>query len=541
MLKNFLRLFTLLSAVVILLIISVQLSINYLVSGNMSKEPENIAFHAPFFLIKRDLYSKPQSEWPAVIKELQTYYGYPLELKNIDDLDLNNDQKQQLYQNKILGPNYGILDDSEESDNIWYSTLKDSDLVILLYMSEPYKITVNRANKGIFYSFIKYMNEVPEAEWQNKFNFFQEQYGVKLQRLPVSDLNINVKQLNELKKGNIIGIDTGLFSFALYKNIQNTQDVLQLIPYGNSQPDNFLVNNYQFSVPVILALILAATLYLWMHPIWRDLNSLKSVTIKFGKGNFQLRSNLPKKSAIWDLSDTFNKMATRINNLLNSHKDLTNAVSHELRTPLSRLRFAIEMLNDEQDETLKQEFIDSMGIDIDELELLVSELLSYARFDRENPELKYCELNISEWLIEVIERIKSEQNTVNLQFFNILEDKSKYTSIDPKLIERALNNLIRNAIRYAKNRVDVSIYVKDNFYCISIEDDGIGIPEEDRKRILQPFFRIDSSRNRNTGGYGLGLSIVQQIIKWHKGKISISNSRYNGASFTLKLPIENNK
>ncbi|MFV1984016.1 MAG: ATP-binding protein [Thiohalomonadales bacterium] len=535
MLRNFFRIVVLLTFVVVVYITSVELVLFDFLEGNLSNNPDKSPYHVPFFTIKRELFSKPQSQWPEIIKELQKHYGYPLELKKFENLDLNVAQKKELKKDKILNLGGGNFFHSEE---IWYSTLKDSNLIIILYESDSDSNFLYRKNKGNFYGLFKYMTEVPETEWQRQFDLFQQQYGVIIKRTPIKELKIDNKMLIKLENDNIVGINLDLPTQTVFKIIPNSHDVLQIKLLGNLDSDNFLIKNLIPVILVLLASLLILALFLWMRPIWRDLNTLNSVTTKFGQGDFQIRSTLPKKSAIWNLSETFNNMATRISKLITSHKDLTNAVSHELRTPLSRLRFANAMLNEDKDDSHKQEYIDSMRVDIEELELLVSELLSYARFDRENPELKYCELNISDWLTEVIEKIESENINTNLQIINSINNKSQLINIDPKLIERVLNNLVRNAIRYAKNRVDICLSIKDNNCCISVDDDGSGIPESERERILQPFTRLDFSRNRKTGGYGLGLSIVQQIIKWHNGSINISTSRYKGASFEICLPIK---
>lgn len=537
MFKNFLKIFFVLALVAVVYVINIETLFIFFLGGDVSKNVDRSPFNIPFFLIKRDLYRKPQSKWLEMIKELQTHYGYPLELENINDTDLTIKQKNKLRKNKLLTLNNDFIS-FNFSEDIWYSTLKDSELILKLYMSESNNVVINQQSKGLFYSIIKYMDEVSETEWQQQFNLFLEQYGVLIKRFPITELKFNQKQILNLEQGKVIGVDMNLPSFMFYKKIHNSRYVLQFKPYGKINSNIFLINNYQFIFPVILAILLAMVLLLWMRPIWRDLYKLNLVTTNFGHGDFQARSMLTKKSAIWNLSNTFNNMATRISNLITSHKDLTNAVSHELRTPLSRLRFAIEMINEEKDEELKQELVDSMGIDINELELLISELLTHARFDRENPELKYCDLEIASWLSTLIEKIKCEKNNIDLKFINSLHNKSLILEFDPKLIERAMNNLIRNAIRYARNCVEISISIEHRFCCISIDDDGPGIPKTERQRILQAFTRIDSSRNKKTGGYGLGLSIVQQIIKWHKGEITIASSHYNGASFTIKLPIK---
>ncbi|MFV1985124.1 MAG: ATP-binding protein [Thiohalomonadales bacterium] len=536
MFKNLVRLVALITVIIVVFVFSIESMLNVLLLMINDGHNDEDLTHVPFYFIQYELNKKPQSKWQETIKTLQKNYDYPLDLININDLKLEIKQKKKLIETSLLTTEKVENNFYEE---IWYATLPESSLVIRMYRTDTITNNNDKAFKGIFKSINQFMNEHTEQEWQQQFKLFNEKYGLLIERVLIKDITLNKYLFSILQQGKVVVTNKDDPTSVFYYKINETDSVLQIRPFSNLSSDNFIVKNIEPILVSILVILIIIGLYLWMRPIWRDLKILNSVTTNFGDGDFQSRSTITKKSAIWQLSTTFNKMATRISKLITSHKDLTRAVSHELRTPLARLRFAIDMLNEETDETLKQDFIDSMGIDVDELELLISELLMYAKFERENPELHYTELDITIWLEKLIEKIQFEQITINLQFVNLMKDKTVLVEFDPKQIDRALNNLIRNAIRYAKNRVDVCLSIVDDYCCIAIDDDGPGIPETERERILQPFTRIDSSRNRKTGGYGLGLSIVQQIIKWHNGNISITTSRYNGASFKLMLPFKN--
>jgi len=540
MLKNFFKLYFLLAIVITVFAFNIETIMNFALIGNSLSELDKKSTSGPFFYIRQEFYNVPKSEWPSVISNLKKQFGYPIELKNISDVNLTTEQKEYLFENEMILTGGDFRSDLEEAEpEIWYVYLKDTDFVVRIYMSDTIGEQIDRYMKGIYYIMIKHLKNYPESDWQNRIDIYQRNYPNRINLILYSQLKFDQDKMIRLNQGKVIGFKHESAQQIYYKKIENSDFVMEIEPFGSKEMASarVLFDNFGLFLITVFALITAITLYLWMRPIWRDLKKLNLVTTTFGQGDFEARSDLPKKSAIWNLANTFNNMASRISKLITSHKDLTNAVSHELRTPLSRLRFAIEMLNEEKDEILKQEFVDSMGTDIDELELLVSELLTYARFDRENPELRYCKLNISQWLQDLTNKITAEDIDKELQIIDSIDEHSMEVTIDPKLLDRALNNLIRNALRYAKSRVDVGITIINDQCYISVDDDGAGIPENDRERILQPFTRLDYSRNRKTGGYGLGLSIVQQIIKWHNGKISIATSRYGGASFEICFPI----
>lgn len=175
---------------------------------------------------------------------------------------------------------------------------------------------------------------------------------------------------------------------------------------------------------------------------------------------------------------------------------------------------------------------------IDELADLVDELLIYARFDREGTgvELKVYSLD------------RSLKKVINARHFNSEKQchydnnwvHGKQTKVevgfDPKHLERAIGNLVTNGEKYSKSSIQISVNQRDNLTCIIIDDDGPGIPENERVDIFTPFKRLDTSRTRTTGGFGLGLAIVKQIAQWHGGDVVIQDSPKGGARFIFSWP-----
>ncbi len=177
-----------------------------------------------------------------------------------------------------------------------------------------------------------------------------------------------------------------------------------------------------------------------------------------------------------------------------------------------------------------------MKQDVCELDELIDEMLSYAKFGAHNLKLHVEEIHPEYWLRELIKPYDENNIIINLNVATETNDKAKTISIDTRLMSRAINNLIRNGLRYAKNQLKISLEISNKQVNLLVEDDGPGIPEQSREQIFQPFTRLDTSRDRQSGGYGLGLAITQKILQQHGGQINVEESRLGGAKFQLIWP-----
>jgi len=285
---------------------------------------------------------------------------------------------------------------------------------------------------------------------------------------------------------------------------------------------------------VFILASLGLIIFIWLWPMSRDLEQLRRATKEFGQGNFEIKAPTAKSTMIAPMILSFNMMAARIKRLIDAHKELTNAVSHELRTPLARSKFALQMLDTIKEESKRPKYHQQIAHDICELEELINEMLIYATFDSDKPDLNFKQTNICE-LIEL--QIKSnDQFASSIEFIN----KAGFLLVncDGHFIQRALNNFISNAIKYGDGQVRVTLAQEEGQCTICVEDNGIGVSDEFKQIIFDAFSRGDQSRNRETGGFGLGLAIVLRIMEWHEGQASIGDSSLGGASFKLTWPIK---
>lgn len=229
------------------------------------------------------------------------------------------------------------------------------------------------------------------------------------------------------------------------------------------------------------------------------------------------------------VSSAFNDMTARVRDMIRSKEQLLLDVSHELRSPLTRMKLALEMLPEGAGR-------DQLGSDIRELEAMVSELLETARLESPNGSLERLPFELAPWLDELITRYRATGARVELAG----EAPRVTIEGDPVRLRRALANVVDNAIKHSPESsapVRIEARLADDRVEIDVRDHGPGIPESERERIFEPFYRTDRSRVRETGGYGLGLSLVRKILRAHGGEAEIV-SVSPGVIFRLKIPLK---
>ena len=279
-----------------------------------------------------------------------------------------------------------------------------------------------------------------------------------------------------------------------------------------------------------------ACLLLWLRAHWRDLERLKGTAERFGKGQLSERTNISPRSNIGSLANVFDTMASDIESLLNQQRDLLNAVSHELRTPLTRLDFGLALALSDDLPAATRERLQGLVAHIRELDELVLELLSYSRLQNPARLPEQVEVSLDEFIDSVLGSVDEELESPDIVIDVWLHGQLERFSLDPRLTARALQNLLRNAMRYCEKRIQVSVQVLAHGCEIWVDDDGIGIPDDERERIFEPFYRLDRSRDRATGGFGLGLAISRRALEAQSGTLTVEASPLGGARFRLWLP-----
>jgi two-component system sensor histidine kinase CpxA len=263
------------------------------------------------------------------------------------------------------------------------------------------------------------------------------------------------------------------------------------------------------------------------------LRSLKHTVERFGTGDLSARAEARRQDEFGQLARSFNLMAERIETLLTAERRLLQDVSHELRSPLARLEFAIELARTSPD---RNKAFDRITKETERLGTLVSELLQVTRAENDPQSRNLDAIPLRGLLEDVIEdtAVESEARTVSL---HLTASDSLELRGDRELLRRAVENVLRNAIRFAPENtaVQVTLRQQSDHAIIAIRDYGPGVPEDSLSNLFKPFFRVEADRNRDTGGIGLGLSIAQRAIAIHQGQIRAQNA-HPGLIVEIELP-----
>ncbi|EJG0937429.1 TPA: ATP-binding protein [Vibrio parahaemolyticus] len=305
----------------------------------------------------------------------------------------------------------------------------------------------------------------------------------------------------------------------------------------SDNPNSPIIQAVNFDDNMVWIFFIAGFALYCVLLIWflsRRIRELERVTVEFASGNFKARASTASAKSVGTLNKSFNNMADKVSRLITSNKMLTNAVAHELRTPIFRLQWQADLLADSSLNEQQTKYVNSIVEDIDEMEEMVEELLYYAKMERPETELRTESLELNSLLFDL--KDKWQQETPLSITVKDTDCKEAQIKTDPKLLKRALDNLLRNAMRYADSQIMLEVTEDEEHCMISIHDDGNGIDEKDWPHLFEAFYSADKSRNKSTSGFGLGLAIVRQIMELQRGDVSISHSPLGGACFTLSLP-----
>jgi len=289
-------------------------------------------------------------------------------------------------------------------------------------------------------------------------------------------------------------------------------------------------------LPYYLLILGAVALVCWLLAvnIASALRHLARAVDRFGAGDLSARVNSNRDDELGELGRAFDRMAERIGTLLTAERRLLQDISHELRTPLARLSFAAELSRTAED---REAAVDRLKKEIRRLADLVGALLDFTRAEGDPAALPHNGLWLQDLLVEVVADCRLETDrrgcSIALQAGVPLTIKG-----DRELLRRAIENVVRNSIRYSPKHsvVEVQLDAAPGAASISVRDYGPGVPAEDLSKIFHPFFRVDDSRGTSTGGVGLGLAIAARAVSLHHGRIRAENAD-PGLRVCIELPL----
>ncbi|MGY3902638.1 two-component system sensor histidine kinase RstB [Aeromonas lusitana] len=367
---------------------------------------------------------------------------------------------------------------------------------------------------------------LPPERWPDRMGEQSRQLNLPLQTGVLSSQPLARDDQTFLEAGNIVIVEE---DDTFLQRIPGTEQVLIVgpVPYLSYLHELHWVD---VGLLLLIGLSLGLPILLWLRPHWRGLQQLEQTARRVGDGDLSSRTGLPPGSSLARVGRTFDLMAEQLQAMLASRKQLTDAIAHELRTPLVRLRYRLAMLEPPPAEADRQ----GLERDLGALDALIEEMLTYARLDRPELPLQCSDLELGGWAAEHLADWQALRPEKQLEF---LPPASPLPwRGDARLLERALENLIGNAQRHAVSRVTLCMEQQQEHYLLVVSDDGPGIDPALAPQIFEPFVRLDQSRDRRTGGAGLGLAIVRSIARHHGGEVQLLQSEA-GARFGLLLPV----
>lgn len=401
------------------------------------------------------------------------------------------------------------------------------------------KIT-ERQMKALPIFVLDYLMFYPGQE-QEYLAKIQKHFSYPINIYNIQDVNLDSEQIGRLRQDQ---------SVMLYKDSATVRGTtISIVSPIPNQPTRVLVLGpvpmfnwmpLQLSAGITLfsLFLLSLGVYGLILPLERKIRQVRYALNRMKSGDLSLRVPIEGSDEMANLASSYNNMSDHIQRLIEAQRELMRAVSHELRTPVARIRFGTEMLAEEDDYNHRMHQVDMIDKDIEALNTLIDEIMTYAKLEQGTPSLDFDEIT----LFDVLDQVAVETEALKTQKEIKLVAPPLYVKVDAerRYLHRVVQNLVGNAVRYCDNKVRITGGIhSDGMAFVCVEDDGAGIPEQDRKRVFEAFARLDDSRTRASGGYGLGLSIVSRIAYWFGGEIKVDESpTLGGARFIMTWPAK---
>ena len=363
---------------------------------------------------------------------------------------------------------------------------------------------------------------------------------------PVSIENVQNLPLDSEQIGRL-RLDHSIILYRDNASIRGTTiSIISPIPGSTSQVlvmgpvplFNWMPFQLATGITLLSLFVLSLGVYGLLVPMQRKLREVSYALNKMKSGNMSLRLPVEGSDEMSTLASSYNNMSDHIQRLIEAQRELMRAVSHELRTPVARIRFGVEMMADEDDYDYRLQQVEQIDKDIEALNTLIDEIMTYAKLEQGMPSIEFEQID----LYDVLNQVAQETEALKTQKIIELHPMPVAVTVEAerRYLHRVIQNLVGNAVRYCDNKILISGGLdQDGQAYVCVEDDGPGILEIDRARIFEAFARLDDSRTRASGGYGLGLSIVSRIAYWFGGTIQVDQSpTLGGARFTMTWPAQ---
>ncbi|WP_122462409.1 ATP-binding protein [Pseudomonas viridiflava] len=526
----FLRIYGGMLGVLVLVALLGMLALHGLNQARGEQYRERLA-HGTFTVMADNLIALNDVERRRALAVWERLLGIPLSLQSLEQAQLDSSARSRLARGQVvveqIGPHAAKV----------YRQLSDKEPLLLT--GEVQQITEQLARATI-YLLIDELVRSPVDEQPARLQALRvdKGFGFDMHLLALDQADLDDDQRRRIYEGDtVMALGKGGDSIRVLAGIVDTNWVLEIGPL-------YQMNPYPLQWLVLIALLglcfIGLVVYLLVRRLERRVLALEAAATLIAQGSLQTRVPTEGSDSVGRLAAAFNSMAEHLQRSLMIQRELVRAVSHELRTPVARLRFGLEMVSDATTAEARLKYMRGMDSDIQDLDKLVDEMLTYARLEQGAPTLNFQRIDLEALIDQVIAELAPLRADVRVsrgECITAAEDETAWVEAEPRYMHRALQNLVSNAMRHAETQVSISYRLGAQRCRIDVDDDGPGVPEDAWEQIFTPFMRLDDSRTRASGGHGLGLSIVRRIINWHEGRALIGRSEsLGGACFSLSWP-----
>lgn len=293
-------------------------------------------------------------------------------------------------------------------------------------------------------------------------------------------------------------------------------------------------------VEIIAFIVIAVVSYAVSALVTRPFKVLVEKFKSAARGNVQEDIVVSTYKETRDISNSYNKTLEKLKTIDESRQQFVSNVSHELKTPITSIKVLADSLNMQEDVPVElyREFMSDIAREVERENMIIEDLLSLVKMDKTSNALNISETKINDMLEALLKQLSPIASKKNVEL--VLESfRPVIAEVDEMKLNLAFSNLVENAIKYNREggMVKVTLNADHKFFYVKVEDNGIGIPEEEQEKVFERFYRVDKARSRESGGTGLGLAITQSIIFTHKGGIKLYSKLDEGSTFTVRIPL----
>lgn len=529
----FLRIYAGLLLVCLFVALFAQLLVDTINKERIQAYRENVATGALYLVSSGLQQQSSETQREYWLNDISQLFGNQFSIQPEAKIDFKASELKRLEKNKTV---VRYVAQAQPAYADIFHPIEGEDNVITVRISKVTEQQV-RAMAVLLLNDLSYYKDLKSK--RQRLNEISKQFAFPLSIENVDKLELDDDQLRRLDRDEVVMLfrdstraDDSSIKIIAPSELENMAVVIGPVSLFKWFPFNLII-----SVVLISMFLISLGVYALIFPLERKLQLIQSGVNEVGDGNLDTRVQVVGQDEIARLAATFNAMTEHIKRLIESQRELTRAVSHELRTPVARIRFAVDMLADTDDQESREMQRDYIDEDIESLNGLIDEILTYAKLEEGSPKLDLEPIVLK----DLVDQIVRETNALGkpIEVIGIAPGPKVTAVADRRYLHRVVQNLAGNALRYADSKIIISAGVRKGDAFVTVEDDGHGIPEEDRDKVFVPFARLDDSRTRASGGYGLGLSIVSRIAFWFNGTMSVDESpKLGGARFTMRWPIK---